>query len=329
MTDVLSIIEKLEITDGFETHNGEYTVSCPLPFGNHKNGDKNPSFSINLNTGQYNCFVCGGGSLTQLISYMKGISYEEAEYWLRNDYVDESNDDFKQRLLDKLDKRNIKQERTEEGGDVLTLDGYEKRYVQWLEDQNITADTAEKFGIVYNPELPGIIFPHYWQGKLVGWQQRDLNENRKGPKYKNTPNFPKHNTLYNYDFIEGDEVIVVESPKTVCVLDSRGIKNVVATFGASIRDEQLQPLWKFKRVYLWFDNDDAGQKALYRYNEDTGEFRWMNVVERLKDQCEVYIVDPVGVNKGDPADVSKEECLRLLGQAKSYLRFKFEKIHNK
>ena len=45
----------------------ELIHSCKLPFGMHKNGDQNPSASLNRDTLLFNCFTCGGGSIIWLV----------------------------------------------------------------------------------------------------------------------------------------------------------------------------------------------------------------------------------------------------------------------
>ena len=47
LQDILGVGELIENGD-------EYIHSCPLPFGMHKNGDRNPSASINKDTFLFN-----------------------------------------------------------------------------------------------------------------------------------------------------------------------------------------------------------------------------------------------------------------------------------
>jgi hypothetical protein len=65
--------------------NGDELIhSCKLPFGMHKNGDSNPSASLNRETLLFNCFTCGGGSIIWLVQNCLGISKEETIYRLKN-----------------------------------------------------------------------------------------------------------------------------------------------------------------------------------------------------------------------------------------------------
>jgi DNA primase len=324
MLDIEDILDRLNIR-GAVDHRGEIWCSCPLPFSNHAHGDQKPSFSINTDTGNCFCFVCGGGSLIWLVSAILGIPHNEAKAWIRGvELGDESDEQFSARIREKLkdcDKNHkglskntpqnfLEVDFSEEPG----LFSGEDFYHPWLAEQNISEETAKKFKIFYDPKRRGIAFPHYWQGKIVGMQFRNLayGQGSTLPKYYNTPHFPKKNTLFNYDFVEGDEVIVVESPKTVCVLDSLGYHNVVATFGASVGYEQIAPLRKFRKVYLAPDNDVPGQKAL---GIEIG---------LLKDFVDLYIVPPVPAEKGDLADINGSEVPNHLAKALPYLKWRLQ-----
>ena len=328
--EISQIIEKLGLP--YDEKNvdskGELWMPCPLPFGNHKHGDQNPSFSINLKSGDCFCFVCGGGSLSWLVQNIKDISFDDARAYVRNlESGNEDKDDFKKRIKSKLDSNNMSQSFEKIPQQIfseptISDDFY---YHPWVEAQGISKETAMKFNLFYDPERNVVAFPHHWQGKLVGMQFRNLDwgpdsvRKKTIAKYYNTPGFPKKNTLFNYDSQQGDTIILVESPKTCIVMDGRGYPNFVGTFGANTGYEQMAALWKFKRIYLWPDNDDPGKKAL------------REEVKLLKEFVDIYIVPPVDIPKGDAADIPAEEVPLYLERAVPYLKWKLdnEKVHQK
>lgn len=58
-----------------EERNGEWVTNCPFP----PHEDKNPSFSVCLANGLYNCFSCSAkGNLPKLYAHIKGVSLKEA-----------------------------------------------------------------------------------------------------------------------------------------------------------------------------------------------------------------------------------------------------------
>jgi DNA primase len=305
-------------TDFYEDQRGE--LWCPCPFHN----DRNPSFSINTNPssnkyGLYHCFACGGGNIVNFAHQLKGFdSYEEAEDWIESTYLSEIDDEIDKeailaRIKDKEPPRKM--------FDTLELDFYEIRQPgnrhPWMYKQGLTDEGIEHFQITYDEKEDGIIIPHIWKNKVVGWQTRDLS-GQKHAKYINTPNFPKSKTIFHGDcecLKDSDYVIVVESPKTAAIMWGVGYNNVVATFGATVSEEQMALLWKFNNIFLWFDNDEAGRKATF------------TALNLLKDQCEVYIVPPVDVPKGDPADVPHKDWEKYLNKAEYYIHWRKHGFH--
>jgi len=64
---------------------GWQKVSCFNKDG-HPHGDRNPSASVNLGTGRYNCFACGlGGDVYDLMQELYGWSYMQAKDKLGTD----------------------------------------------------------------------------------------------------------------------------------------------------------------------------------------------------------------------------------------------------
>lgn len=310
---VNQIVKDILDAEFYEDTRGE--LWCPCPFHN----DRNPSFSININPsslkyGLYHCFACGGGNIVNFTQQLKGFdTYEEAEDWIESTYLSNIDDEWdKDDLVSRVDdseppKNSLKDPE---------LPQYEVSHPgnkhPWMYKQGLNDEAIEHFQITYDKDREGIIFPHEVKKKIVGWQIRDLTGEKKA-KYLNTPDFPKSSTVYHGDcecHDDSDYVIVVESPKTAAIMWGVGYHNVVATFGASINEEQMRLLWKYPNIFLWFDNDEAGAKAT------------RTALNLLKDHCEVYIVPPVNVPKGDPADVPYEDWEQYLNKAQYYVHWR-------
>lgn len=149
-------------------------------------------------------------------------------------------------------------------------------YHPYLETRGIDFETAVELKIGYDERTNRIVIPVYHKGKIVGWQKRSIPEadgwpgtlpppgQGYTPKYLNPPGFPKHSVLYNLDRVtdRGERtILLVESPFSVIKAEALGIKNAVATFGASPSEDQLRQLRKFDKVYVWYDDDDAGYRG--------------------------------------------------------------------
>ena len=134
------------------------------------------------------------------------------------------------------------------------------------------------------------VLPHFIDNNLVGWVSRRLDDSQNVSKYKNTRGFPRQYSLYNLNNItQNDHCYVVESPMSVLVLKSRGINDVVATFGASVTDDQIKLLRRFENLIVYMDGDKAGRQGA------TG------VYGRLREYSRVRIIDTP--NDEDPATI--------------------------
>lgn len=261
---------------------GEILHSCPLPFNQHKNGDKNPSAFLNYKKLVFHCWGCGNsGSLLWFIATCRGESTEQSRGWLKT----ETSDDSLGSLLDYFDA--IWSPDKEYKAPLPKLD--KKILDPWLvihpymtEQREIDEETLMQFLVGYNPEVrckvgeewinsERIVIPHFWKGNLVGWQTRRLYKDGT-PKYLSSPDFPKDSTIFNYN--PKNSAFIVESPMSV--LSQYYIHtNIEATFGASITDRQIRLLADHPRVILCFDNDEAGYNATREVGEEL--MKWTNV----------------------------------------------------
>ena len=107
------------------------------------------------------------------------------------------------------------------------------------------------------------------RGRMVGFGARALGDAK--PKYLNSPEtelFNKRSLLYGFPQVaeavrkEG-AALVVEGYTDVLMLYQSGIKNAVATLGTAMTGQHLKTLsGHVDRIYLLFDPDEAGGKAV-------------------------------------------------------------------
>ena len=258
----------------------EHVASCPLP--SHAGEDEHPSFSINSRTYAFNCFSCGiGGPLFRLVEEMLSLDYDAAIEWLRpfaGEYVEGDT-----KWLARIEKRlNTTVERPKMVREPL-LPYFElgklsrwqslRGNTDYFDKRGLDIETQQAFKLGYDPAYPGhkwtapaIVIPHIFRGDLVGWQARNLADLK--PKYDSSTDFPKKDTLFNWDMVhmvpDTTPVLVVESPLSVMRLYQHGFL-AIATFGASISDRQVQLLsTRTSPLWLAYDNDGAGQEAVKR-----------------------------------------------------------------
>ncbi|CAN5562054.1 MAG: DNA primase [Actinomycetota bacterium] len=157
------------------------------------------------------------------------------------------------------------------------------------------------------------------RGRIVGFGARAMGDDQ--PKYLNSPEtevFDKRSLLYGFpQVMEGIRkeraALVVEGYTDVLMLWQSGIKNAVATLGTATTPAHLRTLSGYaEKIYVLFDPDAAGEKAVERAAATAAELKLDLQVLRLSE---------------DPADWlsehSAEEFRELLGGAESALSYIF------
>ena len=271
LRDLLNVHEITEMGD-------ELVHSCKLPLGMHKNGDINPSASLNRKDLVFNCFTCGGGSIVWLVQNVLDIDRDSALAELKN-YATGLKLVPIEEFIEKLNKLFIDEEakkyeipvynerilsRWVGPSDYFTSRGVTEE-VQRQMQTGIDKDRTEYRKLASGQDIVSlcrVVIPHFINGKLVGWVARKVEDIDGVSKYKNSKGFPRQYSLYNQDNVKGmNSIYVVESPMSVLVLKSRGIENVVATFGAKFSQPQVELLRNFREVTIFMDGDAPGRSA--------------------------------------------------------------------
>lgn len=154
------------------------------------------------------------------------------------------------------------------------------RFNHFMNTNNIPLELAEKLGLVSKYEntikekfIDRLMFPIFDEKKrIVGFGGRTLNDNIQ-PKYLNSSDnelFHKGDLLYGIHLIDHKDssTILVEGYLDVIAMIQAGFKNVFAPMGTAVTQEQAKKLLKyFNKIYLCFDGDSAGFKAMNRAAE--------------------------------------------------------------
>ena len=119
-----------------------------------------------------------------------------------------------------------------------------------------------------------VIFPiHNISGKVVAFGARILIKDKKQPKYINSPEtelYHKSHVLYGISqakqaIRKEDNCYLVEGYTDVISLHQAGVKNVVASSGTALTEDQIKLISRFtKNITVLFDGDNAGIKAAMR-----------------------------------------------------------------
>jgi hypothetical protein len=300
----------------------ELIHSCPLPFGGHKNGDRNPSASLNFAKLTFNCLGCGNaGGLLWFIASCRGEESAQARQWLEKQTgLGQTVMDLKI-LLDMLD--SIYSGESDDRPPMprysdAVLDPWTKWEIfhPYLTDgmpeigvygRGIPEETLQHFQVGYADDYfdhtERIIIPARWRGRLVGWQARHILGSDHADKYRNSPEFPREQIVFNEPAINGTPPVVVESPMSV-LRHFNHQDRMLSTYGAKLSETQLRILRRYPDLTLWFDNDVAGWNA----TETVGE-------ENSRHQQVWVVPSPYAA---DPADLPDELVDSLIAQRIPY-----------
>ena len=137
------------------------------------------------------------------------------------------------------------------------------------------------------------------RGRVLGFGARVIDQGK--PKYLNSPDsaiYHKGNLVFGLanarqSITKEDRVYIVEGYTDVLALQQAGIDNVVASMGTALTANQLKEISRFsKNVYLAFDADAAGRKAMLNALKLSREFSVsIRVIEipRGKDPAELVM----------------------------------------
>ena len=155
------------------------------------------------------------------------------------------------------------------------------------------------------------------RGRIAGFGARSLGEAK--PKYLNSPEteiFNKRSLLYGFpqvtEAIRKDKTaLVVEGYTDVLMLYQSGVRNAVATLGTAITEQHFKNLsGHADTIYLLFDPDEAGEKAVEKAAVTAAELKLDLRVLRLPEDPADWLLDH-----------SAEKFLELLSDATSVLEY--------
>ncbi|GAB4243639.1 MAG: DNA primase [Thermoleophilia bacterium] len=254
--DVVSFVQKIEnlpFTEAVEYLGERFSVPVEYrdsaPGDDHRSKERRLQELVEKAAGFYERYLWDSGEGASARSYLEGRGLGEEicrEYrlgWAPDDW---------HRLHHKARRQGFSDQELEEAGLLV-----------------------RKGGKSYDRFRGRLMFPLLdHRGRVLGFGGRVLgNEN---PKYLNSPEGPlyrKGRLLYGLYQArravgETNEVIVVEGYTDVLALAQAGVRNVVASMGTALTQQQLQLIARFtENVTFMFDSDRAGTEAAVRSGE--------------------------------------------------------------
>ena len=275
--------------------------------------EKTPSFFVSPSKQIFKCFSTGkGGDAIEFLKEVESMSYVEALKYLAEKYgveIDEvdnysplntekeslyiitskSNEFFIKNLESQdgqnfaktyLDHRGFSSDMIKEFGIGYSSKDWNSLF-NYLTENGYEEDLIEKAGLIikknnkkYDRFRNRLMFPiHNLSGKVIAFGARQIKEDKKQPKYINSPEtnlYVKSDVLYGLyqsknDIRKEDKCILVEGYTDVISLYQIGIKNVVSSSGTSLTNNQIKLISRYtKNITILFDGDEAGLSASLR-----------------------------------------------------------------
>jgi hypothetical protein len=298
MIDVEATLYGLSISGSLRGR--EFTGCCPMHEQRTGKPDSHPSWSINVDTGLFNCFSCGyRGTILTLISDLKGVSVDEAKgLTIRPDL---------QVSLSRIPGAYKSYPKPEPINEATLF-----RFVtppRWARDRrNLTKDACEAYGVRWNLLTESWITPirDPFDNSLMGWQEKSETDR----SFNNYPTgVRKSSALFGYDIFTSGRMVVVESPLDAVRLMSEGVYGAVATYGAIVSKQQVMLMSAADEVVFALDNpsiDPAGLKASTQLLHET-----KGVLKSVK------FFNYSGISAKDPGDMTPTEITQGLSTARS------------
>jgi len=203
-------------------------------------------------------------------------------------------------------------------------------FLKYARENKIDINKAKTLGLLdtrdsgdyYDKYRDRIIFPIFSpNGRVIAFGGRILTNRDNTAKYLNSPEsqiYHKRKSLYGLyhskeEIRKLDKAILVEGYMDLIALFQNGVKNVVASSGTSLTDEQVQLLSRFTRnIYVLFDADTAGQNASMR-----------SIEILLKQNFEIRVID---LPEGEDPDsfinkFGKEKFEEQVAKAQNFLEY--------
>jgi DNA primase len=273
---------------------------CPLPM--HGSKESKASFTATLTKGTGGIWACQsascikaregkrGGNALDFVATMESCSIREAAEKVAEWFGIVRTSVPTVRGTSNIAPQSVSKQNRDSGADInkplaFTLQGIEYKH-PYLEGRGVNEATARKFGIGYfsgrGSMQNRVVIPiHNGKGQLVAYAGRSIDESE--PRYKFPNGFHKGLELYNiHRALEGvsskGRVVVVEGFFDCVAVTVAGFPSV-ALMGSSLSESQETVLSRnFKGICLFFDGDEAGQKATDQALARLGRHLWVHAV---------------------------------------------------
>lgn len=270
--NVQEILEDIFEMSG-RVRGSQLMTNCPNP----DHDDKNPSCTINVESGLWYCFSCGAkGDILALGSLITGDSREHVAKNLVPG--DPSSRSARINARIKKIRKETSRSRPKRVRAKIPAD-YERRPKGVLEERGFTEETLDRFFVRYvtreklrNSDMTAfeireaVAIPIFTEaGRLRAWGYRKTDNSPKWmPRYIYTPRAELSDLLFGLNLHKDSEtIVVVEGPLDAMWLDQHRIPAVALLGSEAENPKRIEKMAGFKEVTLFPDRDNAGQRMAH------------------------------------------------------------------
>jgi DNA primase len=257
-------IERLarELAPNGKRRGSEWVDSCPF------HTDRNPSFGINLDSGEWHCFACGrgGASLIGLKADLAGVSFADAAREMRGAANVRPREIEKplppipesavSSLVGAMNPKAYVWLEHERGIGEATARRYELGL--WSDPKDSRAD-ARRFSIPVRDEGGAVRSVRLWLPPVGRFTATAMRE--AAGKIRSWAKGRGAARLFPIDQLDAGEITLCEGELDALALIGAGLRAITATGGAGTWRDEWSAAFVGKRVTVAFDNDDAGRKG--------------------------------------------------------------------
>lgn len=334
---------KIEYRDVGDNENPQFLIhTCPFCLNiNHKGNEHPNRLYIGKNNMKFHCYNCGvEGIFLKFAAKIERLSFRNLFDKYLGEGVFESLPDKLSEFLDEQDvKRKVDQEfpNLEMPKEFIDIWGraqpkYKQAY-QYMINRGMTVEGRQiyrnldiRYCDSFDYKTPSgkihtinkrLIFPIYWQGKMVGFQGRDIT-GLSQLKYYISEGLPKRRIIYNYENIKNAETIVIV--EGIIDLIKCWHNNPICVFGSFLSNEQLillQSLPNLKNIVIGLDTDT-------KIPDKKGNIKYNKLVDQLKPFWNILEIEiPEGKDLGD---CSFKEASLIINKAKPLKKEKLTSV---
>jgi len=229
----------------------EALVNCPF------HDDKNPSMSINLENGLWNCFGCGkGGDIYTFYQEKHQVGFKEAKRAIDED------DSFlppKFEVIEEKEKEDLKIENevVKKLEEQLWANAIALEFLR--EERGLSDKTIKKFKIGYNQGR--ITFPIFDEIGTCRNIRQYSKKDKSGKKVISWKTGYGKARIFPIKNLKAEEILFCEGEMDCILANQLGYFAITVTGGAGTWKQEWNELFKGKTINICYDIDKAGQSG--------------------------------------------------------------------